>query len=206
MYQLYTIPGSCSMGIHVLLNALDLPFELFQRDQVDNYQVLVPTNQVPALASGDTMITEGAAIALYLLNQHGDKALTQQPEFLRWLMFNYATLHPAYGKMFALNSMISDGETKQQLMQQFGDKVAALWRVVDEHLQGRTYMYGDTPTVIDYLLAVYVRWGNMFSATQIPVGSRVLALVDRVVVLPEFQLALKHEAIEYQIPTNALAA
>ena len=52
------------------------------------------------------IITEGAAIVLYLLERHNSSMLpadlSEKAEFLRWLMFDYATLHPAYGKMFAI--------------------------------------------------------------------------------------------------------
>ena len=206
MYQLYTMPGSCSMGIHVLLNSLDIPFEIVPKNEVENYRDLVPTNQVPALQTPHFMLTEGAAIALYLMAEHGDKALTQNPEFLRWLMYCYATLHPAYSKLFSINSMLPEGEVRQQLLQQFADKLANYWQVFSDQLQDRPFFFGDNVTVIDYLIAVYVRWGNTFNATKIPIADNVLELVQRVIALPEFEKALQKESVQYQIPENALAA
>ena len=41
MYQLYTIPGSCSTGIHVLLNSLDIKTDIILRDDVEDYASLV---------------------------------------------------------------------------------------------------------------------------------------------------------------------
>lgn len=206
MLQLYSIPGTCSTGIHVLLNKLDVPFDMILRDDVDNYQQLVPTNQVPALQTDSDLLTEGAAIVLYLLREHGDQALLSDNEFTRWLMFNYATLHPAYSKLFGVNGSMADGPQKTALLQAFGDRLAALWQIVDNHLQSRDYMHGDTPTVLDYLLAVYLRWGNLFPQTRIPVGSRVLDLASRVAELPEFKAAFEREGQVYLIPDNALAA
>ena len=101
MYTLYTIPGSCSSGITVLLEKLQLEYTPVKREDVPNYSDIVPTNQVPALKSPDgQIITEGAAIVLYLLEKHNSPMLpadlSRKAEFLRWLMFDYATLHPAY--------------------------------------------------------------------------------------------------------------
>ena len=206
MYQLYTIPGSCSTGIHVLLNQLGVPFEMVKRDDVKNYAQMVPTNQVPALQTDNHLVTEGAAIVLHLLAAHGQQALLDDPEFIRWLMFNYATMHPAYGKLFAVNAMMDDSDAKRQLLQKLGNRVAEYWQIVDNHLQDRTSMHGDQITVLDYLLAVYVRWGNLFSNVRIPVGDHVIALVNRVVALPEFQQAFEREGVAYSIPDNALAA
>ena len=69
MYTLYSIPGTCSTGITVLLTRLGLDFEVIKRDDVPNYSDIAPTNQVPALKDGDQIITEGSAIVLYLLEK-----------------------------------------------------------------------------------------------------------------------------------------
>ena len=70
MYQLYTIPASCSTGIYAFLKSLNLPFKAIKREDSPNYQALVPTNQVPALQDEELLITEGAAIVLHLLDKH----------------------------------------------------------------------------------------------------------------------------------------
>ncbi len=206
MYQLYSLPGSCSTGIHALLNKLKQTVDITMRNDVPNYHDIVPTNQVPALQTGDQILTEGAAIVIYLLQTHGPQELLQDREFIQWLMFNYATLHPAYSKLFAVQSNMPDGEAKTALLQTFGDRVAELWQLVDRHLEGRDFMHGDEATVLDYLVAIYLRWGNVFPDTQIPVGKNVQALANRVCELPEFKSALNTEGVVYNIPENARAA
>lgn len=205
MYQLYIIPGSCSTGIHVLLNKLNQPVEIIKRDDVKNYRELVRTNQVPALKTDTNLLTEGAAIALHLLTEHGQKELVNDQEFMRWMIFNYATLHPAYSKLFTVNGMMENGEAKHELLQKLGDRVVELWQIIDRHLQGRETMHGNSVSIIDYLLAVYVRWGNMFPDISMPVGENVLKLVNRVSALPEFKQALEREDVAYAIPKNAFA-
>ncbi len=207
MYQLYSIAGSCSTGIHALLNQLQQPVEIIERDDVDDYSALVATNQVPALKNGDQLLTEGAAIVLQLLERHGSGSEANDGEFRQWLMFNYATLHPAYSKLFTVNSVMAEGEEKQALLQTLANRVAKLWQIVDQRLAQRETMYGtmlsDSLGIIDYLLAVYVRWGNAFPTLSIPVGENVLQLVDRVVELPAFAAAFEREGLAYTIPANA---
>ena len=205
MYQLITIPGSCSTGIHILLNKLNIPVEIQKRDEVDNYSVLVPTNQVPALKTGETLLTEGAAIVLYLLNKH-NVDLNQYggaTRFNQWLMFNYATLHPAYGKLFTINGLMNDGEQKATLMQQLADKVADTWNIVDKHLEDNHFMTGDSVTVIDYLLAIYVGWGNVFPQLSIKLGDNVLRLVKEVSEHEDFKAAFEKEGVSFTIPDNS---
>lgn len=129
MYKLYSIAGSCSTGITILLEKLGVDFEVIQRNDVKNYSSIVPTNQVPALVTNDLVVSEGAAIALYLLEKHSesfkDMGLENKVKFYQKLMFNYATLHPAYAKIITLSRISENKDT--QLMQKLADKVSDLW-------------------------------------------------------------------------------
>lgn len=202
MYQLYTIPASCSTGIYALLNSFELPFKVIKRDDEPNYQTIVPTNQVPALKDGEELITEGAAIVLHLLDKQNIdlETLGGARKFRQWLMFNYATLHPAYSKLFTINQQLEESPIKQAVMEDLASKVADLWKIIDERLAHNIYIMGDNVTVIDYLLAVYLNWGNFFSNVDIPVGQNVLRLVKHVSKLPEFISAYEQEGVVHSIP------
>jgi glutathione S-transferase len=204
MYTLYTIPGSCSSGITILLEKLRLEYKPVKREDVPNYSDIVPTNQVPALKTQDgQIITEGAAIVLYLLEKHDSPMLpaelSQKAEFLRWLMFDYATLHPAYGRMFAIQYKIQmDESEKKGVLQQSADYVSSLWAILDKELETKRYITGEQPTVVDYLAAIYSSWGNNFQEVNITLGKNVERLIDQVSALAEFQAGYKKENIEFK--------
>jgi glutathione S-transferase len=65
-------------------------------------------------------------------------------------MFNYSTLHPAYSKIFAINSISEDGEEKTKLMNALADNLSKYWAIIDKRLENKKYIIGDKPTVIDY--------------------------------------------------------
>ena len=203
MYTLYTIPGSCSSGITVLLEKLQLEYTPIKREDVPNYSDIVPTNQVPALKTPDgQIITEGAAIVLYLLEKHNSPMLpadlSQKAEFLRWLMFDYATLHPAYGKMFAIQYKAQmDENEKIEVLKQLAPNVASLWAVLDKELERKKFITGDQPTIVDYLATIYSSWGKNFTDIKITLGKNVERLVEQVSALPEFQAGYKRENIEF---------
>ena len=203
MYTVYTIPGSCSTGIVVLLEKLQLDYQTLKREDVENYQDLVPTNQVPALKTETgQIITEGAAIVLYLLEKHRPDllppTLEAKAEFYRWLFFDYATLHPAYGKMFALSYRTTlDDENKNLALKQLAEGVSSLWAILDKELEEKKFITGDTPTIVDYLAAIYASWGNTFPHIPIIIGSNVRRLIDDISALPEFQAGYRKEGIEY---------
>lgn len=204
MYRLYSIPGSCSTGIHVLLNRLGQDVEIVDRASVPDYAALVSTNQVPALVAGDELLTEGAAIVFHLLETHG--GLPASPEevrqFRQWLLFDYATIHATYSKLFMVGTadLVTHAESRQALIDHVAERISTLWSIVEARLEGRSWIVGDAPTVIDYLLAIYVNWGNAVPEARIELGPRTRDLVARVVDLPEFRQALEREGIEHRLP------
>lgn len=204
MYTLYTIPGSCSSGITVLLEKLQLEYTPVKREDVANYSDIVPTNQVPALKTPDgQIITEGAAIVLYLLEKHNSPMLPadlpRKAEFLRWLMFDYATLHPAYGRMFAIQYKTKMDESERiNVLKQLSTHVSSLWAILDKELKEKRFITGDQPTIVDYLATIYSSWGKNFQDIKITLGKNVERLIDQVSILPEFQAGYRKENIDFK--------
>lgn len=203
MYKIYTIPGSCSSGITVLLEKMQLEYTPVKREDVPNYAEIVPTNQVPALELPDgQIVTEGAAIVLYLLEKHNSPMLpsdlAEKAEFLRWLMFNYATLHPAYGRMFAIRYKVEmDDEERSSVLKQLATVVSSLWAILDKELEKKAFITGDQSTIVDYLVTVYSSWGKNFQGIDIKLGKNVERLVEQVSNLPEFKAAYEKENITF---------
>lgn len=204
MYTLYTLPGSCSTGIVVLLEKLGVSYQLINRNDVADYQQLVPTNQVPALKTDNgRVIAEGAAIALSLLEKHENTMLPRdieaRSEFYQWLNFDYSTLHPAYSKMFTIAYLINlSDEVKGEILQQLADSVSSLWAILDKRLETRTFILGDQPTHADYMAVVYSSWNANFATTKIELGKNVKRLINDVAALPEFIAAYEKEQIEFK--------
>lgn len=201
MYTLYSLAGTCSTGITVLLEKLDVKYQVIQRDDVENYSQIVPTNQVPALVIGDQVITEGAAIVLYLLEKHSNDMmpleLSDKAEFLRWLMFNYSTLHPLYGKVVSIVYTMDEGQAKEKLLQQMADQVSNTWKILDDRLKEQQFIVGHTVTIVDYLITIYTSWGQFFPQLTFTFGKNVERLVNEVNTLTEFQAAYNIEKKEF---------
>lgn len=202
MYTLVSIPGTCSTGINILLKSLNIPAEVVHRDELPNYQKTVPTNQVPALIDGDIVLPEGAAIVLYLLEKHNvDMAsFGDATAFKQWLMFNYATLHPNYSKLFSAKNLIEDPAAKQQYLDTLAQQLSSTWQIVDARLAKSPYLAGDKVSVLDYLLAVYANWGNYFPEQTIKLGDNVKRVVSEVSKLPAFVEAFEQEGANFSLP------
>lgn len=203
MYKLYSLPGTCSTGINVLLRQLGQDFEISNPADLVDYRSISPTGQVPALEDDGLIITEGAAIALYLMEKHDSDSLKsplrQKAEFLRWLMFNYATLHPAYSKLFAINKIMAEDPQQGDVLQALADEVSKTWAIIDARLSDRDFIVGESASVVDYLLAIYASWGKYFPNQHIVLGDNTLALINRVSELAEFKKAYESENSQYTL-------
>ena len=204
MYKLYSIPGTCSTGIVALLKKLGQPAEIIHRDDVPDYATRInAANQVPILDDDGMLIREGAAIALYLLEKHDSPWLkgngAEKADFQQWLMFNYATLHPAYSRIFTVGKTMEEGDAKTQLLQQLADKVSDTWKILNERLEARNFVVGNEATIIDYLIVIYSHWNQAFPQLKITLGKNVERLVEEVSTLPEVQAAYKAENIQLKV-------
>lgn len=196
MYQLYYSPGTCSLATQVILRELDQEFSLISKADVADYAQINPVGAVPALKTGDTVVTEGAAIILYLLERHANQLLTTDVEarsrVIEALMFANASMHPAYSKLFFLAGSLEDSETKMALLSAAAQKVSALWEVVESRLEAYAYLAGEALSPADILLAVYAAWGEFFPV-RIEIGRRSKALIDSVRAMPSYRASVAAE-------------
>jgi len=199
MYTLYAIPGTCSTGIHILLNVLEQEFNIITKDKVDDFDAINPVGAVPVLDDNGTLIREGAAIVLYLLEKHQHPMLPTEPlakaAFLQKLLFNYATMHPAYGRLFfAMNNLSGNAQTESYTTA--AQAISQLWKVIDDQLAESRFVSGDAATIVDYLLCIYANWGT-FINIDITLGDNVKRMIKEVTQLPEFANTFKAEGLEY---------
>lgn len=201
MYELYHLPGACSMALHVMLLELGQPVTLINKKDVDDYAAINPAGTVPVLKDGDTLVREGASIALYLAEQHDTPLLPKDPQArvaaIDALMFANATMHPAYSKMFFAAHGLESEAAKEEALKAAAANVSRLWKIVDDRLGDSAFAAGNDLTIADVMLAVYANWGGYFPV-DIPLGANVKRLLRTVTSRPSFQAALAAEAVDYK--------
>jgi glutathione S-transferase len=79
--KLFYAPGTCALGVHVLMEEIGAPFDLkrvnfAEREQSDAYRAINPKAKVPALQRDDgSILTEYQAISVYLALTHPERRL-----------------------------------------------------------------------------------------------------------------------------------
>ena len=204
MYTLYSIAASCSTGITVLMERLNLQYQIKRRIDESNYTDIVPTGKVPALVSDSgQVVVEGGAIVQYLLEKHENnmlpKTLEKRAEFYQWLHFCYATVHPAYSKLFFAQFKVEvSDEIRIKLLQTAAEPVSKLWEIINQRYESSKFIMGDKASHMDYMIAIYASWNLKFKEVKIELGKNTLRAIKEVMNLPEFKKAFEKEGAQYK--------
>ena len=153
--KFYMTPGSCSTGIHILLEELELLFEVYivnlmAGDQFKpEYLALNPRGSVPTLVCDDgTPLTEFWAIAWWLARSYPKAGLLPQSsedEARVNEVMDYVvnTIHgQGYTRIFTTANYSSD-EAMHEAIQASGREIVTRGlALMDEMLAGRDYVAG----------------------------------------------------------------
>lgn len=169
---LYGSQNTASLVVHWLLIELGIEHELVLLDfdareqKSAEYLALNPAGVVPTLMIDGLVLTEAAAIALYLADRHPEANLLppvgtpQRADAYRWMFWCANTLQPAYRAWFYPHEMA--GEANVDASREMARRrLEAAWQHVATHLQTRgPYLLGATPCVVDYMLVMLMRWSR----------------------------------------------
>lgn len=167
---LYTNPMSRGQIVKWLLEELEVPYTEIILDygttmKGAEYLAINPMGKVPAIKHGDNIVTETAAICMYLADAFSDKGLSPQTlaekaRFYRWMVFSAGVVEQAVG----ISLLGIKPDAKQQMTLGCGNfetVLDVLARAVVEH----EYILGDRFTVADVYvgsqIAFYMQFGYL---------------------------------------------
>ena len=153
--KFYMTPGSCTTGIHILLEELDLVFEvhpvnLLQGDhRAPAFTAINPKSSIPVLVRDDgRVLTEFQAIAWWLARAHPTAgllpdSLDEEVRVLEVMDYVVGTLHmQGFARIFTTDSFTANAADHEAVVQQGRDIVAAAFGVIDGVLGERDYVTG----------------------------------------------------------------
>lgn len=198
MYTLYYLQGACSLATQVVLHELNQEVKIIDKNNVEHYSGINPLGAVPMLVVGTKVMTEGAAIMLYLLTKHQNSMLpieaSAKQKAIENIMFANATMHPAYSKLFFIAQNIKSDNAKHQAFEAAAKAINSLWQVVESKLKNHMYLGNEHVSAADIMLAVYSTWGAHFPV-DITLGTQTSKMIDAVKSLPSFRKAVAAENI-----------
>lgn len=146
--------------VFTFLKMLGLPFNYVETTAegraTPDFLKMSPLGQVPVLRDGDFVSTDSNAILLYLVERYAPNStwLLRDPVgaagVQRWLSVAAGELRygPALARVITILHRPLDPEPPRAL-------AAKLFRAMEEHLTGRTFLAAEHPTIADIALYSY---------------------------------------------------
>jgi len=204
MNTLYYSPGTCAIGIHLLLEEIGEPYGLEKVDFRSRaqyeppYLAINPKSKVPALRRSDgSVLTEFPAIAMYLALSHPEKHLVPpdiegQVRALEAMDYVVASLHPAW-RMFWHPGNFATNESEHAALKERG-KEAVLngLRLLDKQLTGTEFLLGAF-SIADAALYFAEYWVAARGNSALP--DHCAAHYARMTARPSVQNMLRQEGL-----------
>lgn len=124
-----------------------------------------PAGKVPVLIDGDLVITESAAIVLYLAEKYPEKGLMpvgleQRAQVYRWVLFAMTELEQPLWRIAKHTFLLPENKRLPQDVDLAREDFAAMAAVLERHMNGRQFIVGDRITVADCVTAYLMDWAN----------------------------------------------
>ncbi|MEI9935593.1 MAG: glutathione S-transferase family protein [Pseudomonadota bacterium] len=188
---LYHHPYSRAATVVWMLEEVGVDYELRFVDMLAGAQkapelvLLNPMGKLPILTDGDQVVTEVAAIGLYLADRYALGRLAPKPDdplrgtYLRWSLFAPSVIEP--GAMAKLNNW--DAKPSQA---GWGTHEAML-EAIESAIRDRDYVLGDSFSMADAIFGGTVRY--MLRFKMLEPRPALTAYVERLAARPALQRA-----------------
>lgn len=188
MMKLYGFGPLRSLRVLWALHELATDFEFVPvnvfagENQHPDFLRLNPTGKIPVLVDGDIVVTESAAIVLYLAEKHSAKgllpaSLSERAQVYRWLMFTVTELEQPLWRIAKHTSLYPEEKRLPEEVALASEEFLQMAAVMDRHLKGREFLVGDRISAADCIAAYTLDWAN--EAQLLGSFRNLAAYVDR---------------------------
>ena len=171
MLKLYGTPPTRALRVVWLLNELGLEHELHPVDlmQDEHHQQdflsLNPAAKVPVLVDGNLVLTESAAIQLYLAEKYPQagfipETLEDRAQMYRWMFFLVTEVEQPLWRIARHTFVYPDEKRIPQDVELARQECLEMIAVLERHMSEREFMVGDRLSVADFNAAYTLDWAN----------------------------------------------
>ena len=200
--KLYYSPGSCSLAAHILLNEINVDFDLERVDlkthkteKGADYYEINPKGYVPALEINPGLIlTENVAVLPFIAQHDAGQDLIPpsglgRAKVLEWLGYLNSELHDEYAVFF--DPKITEDEKVRGYA-----TIDKMLKYIDDYLAKSDYDYlvNDRFGPADAYLFVLTNWSKVIHHDLTPF-TNIVALRNKVAERQSVQIAMRDEGL-----------
>jgi glutathione S-transferase len=169
--KLYGFGPTRSLRALWALRELDLPFDFVPvnlakgEHRNPEFLRLNPAGKLPVLIDGDLVLTESAAIVMYLAEKHPagklmPADLATRAQAYRWVLFAVTELEQPLWRMAKHTMLYPEEKRLPDEIVLAKEDFAAMAAVLEQHMDGRSFVVGDSMTVADCATAYVLDWAD----------------------------------------------
>lgn len=200
MITLYGTPKSRALRVSWLLEELGIEWQFSFLDfskgdnRTDAYLALNPSGKIPVITDGDLVLSESAAILLYLAEKYGKGRFLPTPgsaesaKHHQWVSFIMCELEQPLWTMGKHRFALPEDQRLEAMLPVAKFEFDRASKIAEKWVPETGYVCGNELTIADILLAQTLMWGTMFEQTIPP---KLAAYRDRLQQTPTLSSALK---------------
>jgi glutathione S-transferase len=171
MMKLYGAPPTRALRVVWLLNELGLEYEMLPvnvlhgENQQQDFLTLNPAGKVPVLVDGSFVLTESAAIQLYLADKNPQagfipEAVEDRAQMYRWIFFLVTEIEQPLWRIARHTFLYPEEKRLPQDADLARQECVKMVAVLERHMEEREFMVGDRLSVADFNAAYILDWAN----------------------------------------------
>jgi glutathione S-transferase len=171
MMKLYGTPPTRALRVIWLLNELGLEYEMLPVDvlqgenQKQDFLTLNPAAKVPVLVDGSLVVTESAAIQLYLADKNSQagfipETVEDRAQMYRWIFFLVTEIEQPLWRIARHTFLYPEEKRLPQDVDLARQECVEMVAVLERHMEEREFMVADRLSVADFNAAYTLDWAN----------------------------------------------
>jgi glutathione S-transferase len=167
MIQIYGPAGSSAGRCYWALEEIGLSYEAVplnfkEKDhKKPEFLRMNPNGKAPVLRDGDFVLWESMAINFYLAEKYKPALLGadlyEKADILKWSFWALGDYQKPIIDVFIQKVFVPEAQRDQDIINKGIEKILPLQQILDEHLQGRSYMVGTEFSLADINVASVVK-------------------------------------------------
>ena len=126
------------------------------------FRALNPMGEVPVLVEGDLVLTQSGAIQQHVATRTGKLAGVENPEVLRWLLWDNHKLSGQTGMTRFLSNFLPEEKRPAPVISFLQGRLKSAYATLNSHLEGQAWIAGDAPSIADTACCGYLYYPEPF--------------------------------------------
>jgi glutathione S-transferase len=196
--KLYGTPPTRAIRVQWLLNELGIDCDVVALNPLGDlppeFLALNPARKLPVLVDGDVVLTESAAIPLYLAEKFPERGLiptglADRAQMYRWIFFLVTEIEQPLWRIALNTTIYPEADRVPADIRNATRDCKKMVAVFERHMTDRDVVAGDRLSVADFIAAYTLDWAN--EAEMLGDAPRLRAYVKTMYARPTAPMTIK---------------